>query len=114
MKIIITENKLEQVALSWLNKSYGDLEQFDSPRQYPDNLFYRKDNKIIFDYNIKNGYVYVSYSEIWSFLVSFFGIDYHQIINLIKMWIEERYDLDVTRIIQSGDVTQTRWRNVTI
>jgi hypothetical protein len=26
MKLIITESKLEQVAINWLNKNYGDLE----------------------------------------------------------------------------------------
>jgi hypothetical protein len=99
MKIIITENKLERVAINWLNKNYGDLEQFDSSRQYPDYLFYRKGNKIIFDYNIRSEIVHVNYAEIWSFLESYFGMTYHQIYNLIKVWIEEHYDLDVTTIL---------------
>ena len=96
MKIIITENKLEQVALNWLNKNYGDLEQFDRSRQYPDYLFYRKGDKIIFDYNLKSEIVHVSYDEIWSFFESYFSMSNQQIKDITKIWVEERYKLEVT------------------
>ncbi len=98
MKIIITENKLEQVAINWLNKNYGDLEEFDMPRQYPNYLYYKKGDKIIFSYNKKNRDVYISYDEIWSIFVSFFGMNNQQIRDLTKRWVEERYNLDVTSI----------------
>jgi hypothetical protein len=97
MKIIITESRRDSLALNWLNKKYGDLEQFDSSRQYPDYLFYRKDNKIIFDYNKKNGVVYINYGEIWSFFESVFGMNYQQIQDLTKAWVEERYKLEIGR-----------------
>lgn len=95
MKIIITENKLERVAINWLNKNYGDLELFETD-QYPDFLFYKKGGKIIFDYNKKNGVVSISYGEIWLFFESFFGMDYQQIQDLTNVWMEEHYKLRVT------------------
>ena len=113
MKIIITENKLEQVAINWLNKNYGDLEQFDSPRQYPDYLFYRKGDKIIFDYNKKNGVVSISYDEIWSFLESYFGMEYEQIRDLTKVWVEKQYELGVTTTTDIDVALLYRWRNIT-
>ena len=95
MKIIITENKLERVAINWLNKNYGDLELFET-EIYPDFLFYRKGDKVIFDYNKKNGEVYISYDEIWSFFESYFGMNFQQIQYLTKVWVEEQYKLGVT------------------
>ena len=98
MKILITESKREKVAISWLNKKYGDLEPFESDK-YPDYIFYRQGKKIIFDYNKKNGYVGVDYDEIWLFFERFFGMNYQQIQDLTKVWVEERYNLRVTTTI---------------
>ena len=95
MKLIITENRLEQVAINWLNKNYGDLEPYET-EEHPGYIFYRKGDKIIFDYNKKNGFVYVNYIEIWSFFKSYFGMEYKQIQDLTKAWVEERYNLRVT------------------
>ena len=113
MKIIITENKLEQVAINWLNKNYGDLEPFETDK-YPYHIFYRKGDKIIFGYNKKNGVVSISYEEIWSFFESFFGMNYQQIGELTEVWVEERYNLDVTSTYYINATMSIRWRNVTI
>jgi len=98
MKLIITESKLEQVAINWLNKNYGDLEKIETDK-YPNFIFYRKGDKIIFYYNLKSGYVYVNYDEIWSFFESYFGMEYEQIQDLTKAWVEEHYKLGVTTTI---------------
>ena len=95
MKILITESKLERVAIKWLNDNYGNLEPFETEK-HSDYIFYRKDKEIIFSYNKKNGYVYVNYDEIWSFLEGMFGMEYEQIRGLTKVWVEERYNLRVT------------------
>ena len=114
MKILITESKLEKAAINWLNKKYGDLEPFET-RKYPDYIFYRQGNEIIFDYNKKNGNVYVNYDEIWSFFESFFGMNYQQIQDLTKVWVEERYNLRVTTTSFDFPIAVViRWRNVTI
>ena len=97
MKIIITENKLEQVAINWLNKNYGDLEEWENDK-YPDFIFYKKSGNPVFDYNKKNGEVYISYGEIWSFFESYFGMNFQQIQDLTKQWVEEQYKLGVTTI----------------
>ena len=95
MKIIITESKLEKFLIKWLNDNYGDLEPYET-EEYSDYIFYRKDKEIIFGYNKKNGYVYVNYDEIWSFLEGMFGMEYEQIQDITKEWVEERYNLRVT------------------
>ena len=101
MKLIITDSKLEKAAIKWLNDNYGDLEPYETEK-YSDYIFYRKGNEIIFDYNKKNGNVYVNYEEIWSFFESFFGMEYEQIQEITKIWVEERYNLRVTTTWDNG------------
>ena len=55
-----------------------------------------KDGKVIYEYNIKNGEVYISYGKIWSFLESFFGLEHEEIQSLTKEWVEEQFKSDVT------------------
>ena len=105
--------KLEKFAIKWLCKNYNDMEPV-TKKEYPDYIFYMKDGKCIFDYNKKNGYVHVSYEEIWSFFDSFFGMKYQQIRDLTKVWVEEHYNLRVTTTHQYLPLEQSWWRNTTI
>jgi hypothetical protein len=95
MKIIITENKLEKVAIKWLNDNFGNLKS-NKIRIFPNTIFYKKGDKIIFEYNKKNGCVYISYDEIWSVFKSYFNMNPQQIQNITKIWVEEHYNLKVT------------------
>ena len=95
MKFIISESKLEKTAINWLNNHYGDLTPLETEK-YPNTILFIKDDKVIFDYNKKNGKVYIDYDEIWSFFESFFDMNYEQIENITKVWVEEHYKLRVT------------------
>ena len=88
-------SKLEKLCIKWLNDNYSDLEPYETEK-YPDYIFYMKDGKCILGYNKKNGYVYVSYGEIWSFFESFFSMSNEQIQDLTKRWVEEHYKMGVT------------------
>jgi hypothetical protein len=88
-------DKLKNKIIKYLNSEYPELEQFET-EEYPDYIFFMKDGKVIFDYNTKNGYVDISYDKIWSFLESFFGLEYKEIQSLTKEWVEEHYKLRVT------------------
>ena len=90
----MTDN-LKHKIIKYLNSEYGDLEQFQMEK-YPDYIFFMKDGGFIFYYNKKNGYVFISYDNIWSFLSSFFGLEYEEIQPLTKEWVEEHYKLRVT------------------
>jgi hypothetical protein len=65
-------------------------------KEYPDYIFHMKDGKCILQYNKKNGYVYVSYREIWKFFESFFNMDDQLIKDITKIWVEEYYKMGVT------------------
>ena len=113
MKVVITENRLERIAVKWLNDNYGDLEPFES-EIYPDNIFYRKGDNVIFEYNKINGVVLINYNEIWSFFESYFDMEYQQIQDLTKIWVEEHYNLRVTTTETQYQYDWYRWRNITI
>ena len=95
MKYIITESQINRAVIRWLNSEYGDLTPFETEK-YPDYIFFMKDDKFFFDYNKKDGYVSISYDNIWSCLENFFGLEYEEIQDLTKEWVEEHYKLKVT------------------
>ena len=95
MKYIITENQKDRAIIKWLNSEFGDLTPFKT-KKYPDYIFFMKDGEVIFDYHKKSRYVGFSFEKIWSFLKNFFGLEYEEIQDLTKEWVEEHYKLRVT------------------
>ena len=112
MKYIITESQIDRVVFKWLNSEYGDLTPFETEK-HPDYIFFMKDGEVVFDYNKENGYVYISYEKIWSFLENFFGLEYEEIQGLTKKWVEEHYKLRVTTTLYKNIFTSIGWRNIT-
>ena len=88
-------DKLEKLCIKWLNKNFNPMEPFYM-EEYPDYIFHMKDGKCILQHNKKNGYVYVSYREIWKFFESYFSMDNQQIKDITKIWVEEHYKVGVT------------------
>ena len=105
-------DKLKHKIIKYLNSEYGDLEQYETEKQ-PNHIFFMKDGKLIFVYNRKNGYVGVSYDKIWSFLENFFGLEYKEVQDLTKEWVEEHYKLGVTTTGKTTFKNHIRWRNIT-
>ena len=95
MKYIITESKLQEVALSWMNKNFhpDNLEVFNNEK-YPNSIFYRKDEKVIMTQDLKNKCFWFDYSEIWSIFEKFFNMEYREIQRLLNVWLEETFKLD--------------------
>jgi hypothetical protein len=86
------ENKLDKVIITWLNDKFGNLTEV--VRGY--KTFYINEDRIILFYyyqHDKNGFVYINYDEIWSFLKSIFGLESEQIKGVITYWLEETYNL---------------------
>jgi hypothetical protein len=91
-------DKLEKLCIKWLNENFNPMEPFFM-KEYPDYVFHMKDGKCILQYNKKNGYVYVSYREIWKFFESYFSMDNQQIKDITKIWVEEHYKMGVTTTV---------------
>jgi hypothetical protein len=95
MKFIITENKLNNVALSWMNKNFSpDQLEIVESEDYPDSIFYKKDGKVVMEQGNKNKYFYFDYNDIWSFFESFFGMKYEQVQEVLRYWLEETLKLE--------------------
>jgi hypothetical protein len=92
MKYMITENKINQVALKWLNNNFGDLTKLVKD----DRTFYvDKDQKPLFYYyqHSSNEFININYDRIWVFLKFMFGMEYPQTRDVIRYWLKETYNL---------------------
>ena len=95
MKYLITESKIQEVALKWMNDNFSpdELEIVKSPK-YQNSIFYKKNGKVVMEKDLKNKYFYFEYYEIWSFFESFFGMKYSEIQQLMDIWLEETLNLE--------------------
>ena len=113
MKYIITESKLEQVVIKYLNKMYGDLEEYRTD-EHPDSVFFVKGKKVYMEQDLENDDLWVDYYTIWSDLENMFDLKYNEIQSIITKWVEVTYNL---RGVTSGTHVcshRTRWKLLTI
>ena len=75
-----------------MNKEYGNL----TPVVKGDITYYVDENNLpLFYYHQdeKNGWVYINYDRIWLFLESVFSMEDLEISELLKVWLEDTYNL---------------------
>ena len=113
MKYIITENKMKNVILHFLNKMYGDLAEYRTD-EYPDSIFYIKGEKIYMEREIETGRLWVDYNTIWQDLKMWFSLNYQDIQSVIDKWVEEDYNMRGVIPLQTMHGRLTRWRRITI
>ena len=113
MKFIITENKLNNVSLSWMNKNFSpDQLEIVTSEKYPNSVFFKKDGVVVMEQNKKNKRFWFSYKEIWSFFESFFGMEYEQIEEVLSYWLEETLKLKGYTPKLFPDQYYQRWRRL--
>ena len=93
MKYIITESKLEQVAVKYLNKFYGDLKEYKIDK-YPNRVFYMRDNKMYMELDMNLDTIWVEYETICVELKTIFGLKTPEIKEIITKWVEDTYKLN--------------------
>ena len=84
--------KRQELVLKWLNKEFGNL----TPAIVGDKTYYvDNDRKPFFMYyqDSKNGNVSISYERMWVFFNSIFGLNTLQTQEIMKIWLEETYNL---------------------
>jgi len=80
------------IILKWLNKEYGNLTSVVKD----DKTYYVDKNRLpLFFYNQdqKNGWIYINYDRIWLLLRTIFGMHDLEISGLLKVWLEDTYNL---------------------
>jgi hypothetical protein len=123
MKIFITENKFKDTIKlslkvfgiqstidnvgSWVNfckvmniegpmdflHLFDDLDVVQSDEKENWTLFRYEKGSNLMVYDRKNGFVVISYSDIWSFLEDGFGLKDSEIVGLTTRWLDEVYNL---------------------
>jgi len=89
--------KTEETCIKWLNKNFNYMEPFIA-KGYDGYVFHMKNGRCILQYNKINGYLHISYGEIWSFLESMFSMSFKEIRELTKIWAEQYYVAKVNPI----------------
>jgi hypothetical protein len=89
--------KTEETCIKWLNKNFNYMEPFIA-KGYDGYVFHMKNGRCILQYNKINGYLHISYGEIWSFLESMFSMSFQEIRELTKVWAEQYYVAKVNPI----------------
>jgi hypothetical protein len=72
---------------------FNDLESVQSEERQEWTLYRYKKGHNLMVYNRENDYVYINYDEIWSVLGDKFGLNYSEIQDLTKRWLDEVYNL---------------------
>jgi hypothetical protein len=72
---------------------FNDLESVQSEERQEWTLYRYKKRHNLMVYNRENDYVYINYDEIWSVLGDKFGLNYSEIQDLTKRWLDEVYNL---------------------
>ena len=90
MKYIITENRLNNIVLKWLDDL--NLRLLDSPSV--SRMFFIKDQDALIMYDKRNGYTRVAGTIIGEYIHSLFSLEKEQIEEIIKIWLETRYGLE--------------------
>ena len=82
----------QKLALKWLNKEFGNLTPIvkDGRTYYVD-----KDRLPLFFYyqDKEKGWIYINHYRIWSLLESIFSVKDLEIKELLKVWLEDIYNL---------------------
>jgi len=99
---------LENVVIKYLNKMYGDLEEYRTDER-PNSIFFVRGKKVYMEHYLEPKYLLVDYDTIWKDLENTFSLEYNDVQSIITKWVEETYNIrDVTPINLRGLKT-TRW-----
>ena len=94
MKVIISESRLIDVAVTWVGSTFGDAVPVEWSGIYPDWKFYTQDDEIIFSWSDKDKKVIVHGSQIGYQLMKMFGLEYEQGQDVIRKWLNNYYSIN--------------------
>ena len=88
-------NRLKQVCFKRLDKFLLDESDQITHPDYPHSIFFKRkdDGKIIAEIDKKNEYFWLSYNVIWSFFERHFNLEYEEIQEIVRDWLDETFKL---------------------
>lgn len=72
--------------------------------KYPDTIFCFVNNKIIFEYDKKNGELWINFTKIWFIFQSCFSLNNNEISKLLGCMVEEHFKLKILITMRSHPV----------
>jgi len=93
MRIIITENRRNEVVTKWLDKNYSDL---IGMKNIHGIIYYKKkDGKTMFSFHTAYGDVTIEDSGLQSDLFNIMGLNNYNLNVILKPWIEKTYGINI-------------------
>ena len=101
MKVIITESKINNIVIKWLNKDYGNLRKSASPGNFRFIHYKDENNQTVFLFNRNTGVVTITNKSLYHYLNDMFGLTRYQLNDILRPWFEQSYNLHVERVTYS-------------
>jgi hypothetical protein len=116
MNIIVDRPQLVKVVKLYLTKNFGNLTPKTSKFNLDSVFYVNSDNEILMEYDKEYNFIYVSYVNIFSKLLSYFPINQSDIYFIIKDWLEEHYQiyLETLKHLKIYLPSQTYWGYITL
>ena len=92
MKVIITESQYSKAIDQFISYLLEPHEEKTYDR-YPDAIYWVKGGEVIVEIE-NSAYFWLRYT-IWNRISQMFGLDYDETQSVIKVWLEEHYNLGV-------------------
>jgi hypothetical protein len=109
MNIQVNKHQLERIIIKWLNKYYGDLTP-KTTEKYPELVSYvNPSNEVMVEYDKETERVYINYDEIWLKIESLFHLNYDDTKSVIRVWMEEYYNLEGVTPWKGVRYLQSNW-----
>jgi hypothetical protein len=102
-KYIITENRLNNIANTWLNDRYGDLRKRKF-QGYPNDEFLSTDEGMFFMNYHKNTKIIEVKHKISDELENMFGFDQQMSREILIPWVENKYGYKIKRMVFHTEV----------
>jgi hypothetical protein len=98
MKLIITEDKMNNVVTKWLNKDYGELRKSASPGSFRFIHYKDENNVTVFLFNRNTGIVTITNRTLYHYLKDMFGLSGYELNDILIPWFEQSYNLHVEKV----------------
>ena len=109
MNIQVNKHQLERVVIKWLNKYFGNLTP-KTTKKYPELVSYvNPSNEVMMEYDKETERVYINYDEIWLKIESLFHLNYDDTKSVIRVWMEEYYNLEGVTPWKGVRYLQSNW-----
>jgi hypothetical protein len=91
MKIIITEQKLNNLIIKWLDQEFGNL----TPIKFKNGntVYVDEENYPLFYYEDNSKVINIDNNKIWYLIKKIFNIERPEIKDVLSLWLEKTYNI---------------------